>query len=164
MRHTVSALVHNYSGVLMRVASLFSRRGFNIESLAVGITNSEKISRITIVVEGGEETVDQLVKQLSKLEDVIIARALQAGDYVSRQLVFIKVHADNATRGQIVQIVEIFRAKIIDVSATTLTIEITGTDEKVAALETMLSDYGVCEVVRTGAIAIERGELTIDNI
>lgn len=158
MRHTVSALVRNHSGVLMRVASLFSRRGFNIESLAVGVANSPEISRMTFVVCGDKQTVDQLVKQLSKLEDIIYVRLLVPGEYLSRQLTFIKVKADGETRGQIVQIAEIFRARMVDVSTNYLTLEITGTDDKIEALEGMLTDFGVCEVVRTGAIAIERGE------
>jgi acetolactate synthase-1/3 small subunit len=156
-KHTLSVLVENRSGVLSRVAGLFSRRGFNIDSLAVGVTENPEVSRMTIVVDGDEYIVEQVNKQLNKLIDVIKIRTLDAAESVSRELALIKVNATAATRSEIVQIVEIFRAKIVDVSKNTLTVEISGGSEKVAALEDMLRQFGVKEIVRTGTIAIERG-------
>ena len=156
-KHTLSVLVENRSGVLSRVAGLFSRRGFNIDSLAVGVTENPEVSRMTIVVDGDEYTVEQVNKQLNKLIDVIKIRALENSDSVSRELALIKVNATTATRSEIIQIVEIFRAKIVDVSKNTLTVEISGGTEKVAALEDMLKQFGIKEIDRTGTIAIERG-------
>lgn len=156
-KHTLSVLVENHAGVLSRVAGLFSRRGFNIDSLAVGVTENPEISRITIVVDGDEYTVEQVSKQLNKLIDVIKIKQLEKSDSVSRELAMIKVAATAATRSEIIQLVEIFRANIVDVSKSTLTIEITGSTEKVAALEDLLKQFGIKEIVRTGTIAIERG-------
>ncbi len=156
-KHTLSVLVENRSGVLSRVAGLFSRRGFNIDSLAVGVTENPEVSRMTIVVDGDEYTVEQVSKQLNKLIDVIKIRALENTDSVSRELALIKVNATSSTRSEIVQIVEIFRAKIVDVSKNTLTVEISGSGDKVRALEDMLRQFGIKEIVRTGTIAIERG-------
>ncbi|EMS69979.1 acetolactate synthase small subunit [Ruminiclostridium cellobioparum] len=156
-KHTLSVLVENRSGVLSRVAGLFSRRGFNIDSLAVGVTENPEVSRMTIVVNGDEYTVEQVSKQLNKLIDVIKIRELENSDSVSRELALIKVNATAATRSEIIQIVEIFRAKIVDVSKNTLTVEISGSTDKVEALEDMLKQFGVKEIVRTGTIAIERG-------
>ncbi len=162
-KHTLSVLVENHPGVLSRVAGLFSRRGFNIDSLAVGITENPEVSRITIVVDGDEYTVEQVSKQLNKLIDVIKIKQLEKADSVSRELALIKVAANATTRSEIVQIVEIFRAKIVDVSKSTLTIEISGGTDKVAALEDMLKQFGIKEIVRTGTIAIERGNKVISN-
>lgn len=156
-KYTLSVLVENRSGVLSRVAGLFSRRGFNIDSLAVGVTENPEVSRMTIVVNGDEYTVEQVSKQLNKLIDVIKIRALDHSDSVSRELALIKVNATASTRSEIIQIVEIFRAKIIDVSKNTLTVEISGATDKVEALEDMLKQFGIKEIVRTGTIAIERG-------
>ncbi len=156
-KHTLSVLVENRSGVLSRVAGLFSRRGFNIDSLAVGVTENPEVSRMTIVVNGDEYTVEQVSKQLNKLIDVIKIRELENSDSVSRELALIKVNATAATRSEIIQIVEIFRAKIVDVSKNTLTVEISGATDKVEALEDMLKQFGIKEIVRTGTIAIERG-------
>ncbi len=156
-KHTLSVLVENHAGVLSRVAGLFSRRGFNIDSLAVGVTENPDVSRITIVVDGDEYVVEQVSKQLNKLIDVIKIKQLEKNDSVSRELALIKVTATASTRAEIIQIVEIFRAKIVDVSKNTLTIEISGATEKVAALEDMLKQFGIKEIVRTGTIAIERG-------
>jgi acetolactate synthase-1/3 small subunit len=160
-KHTLSVLVENHAGVLSRVSGLFSRRGFNIESLAVGVTENPDISRITIVVDGDNYTVEQVSKQLNKLIDVIKIKKLDKHNSVSRELALIKVSADAATRSEIVQLVEIFRAKIIDVSQTTVTIEISGGTDKVAAMEEMLKQFGIKEIVRTGLIAIERGNKVI---
>ncbi|AEY68151.1 MULTISPECIES: acetolactate synthase small subunit [Eubacteriales] len=156
-KHTLSVLVENRSGVLSRVAGLFSRRGFNIDSLAVGVTENPEVSRMTIVVDGDEYTVEQVSKQLNKLIDIIKIRALENSESVSRELALIKVNATSSTRSEIVQIVEIFRAKIVDVSKNTLTVEISGSGDKVRALEDMLRQFGIKEIVRTGTIAIERG-------
>ena len=156
-KHTLSVLVENHAGVLSRVAGLFSRRGFNIDSLAVGITENPDVSRITIVVDGDDYIVEQVSKQLNKLIDVIKIRQLEKGESVSRELALIKVSATATTRPEIIQIVEIFRAKIVDVSKSTLTIEVSGATEKVAALEDMVRPFGIKEIVRTGTIAIERG-------
>ncbi len=156
-KHILSVLVENRSGVLSRVAGLFSRRGFNIDSLAVGVTENPEVSRMTIVVDGDEYTVEQVSKQLNKLIDIIKIRALENSESVSRELALIKVNATSSTRSEIVQIVEIFRAKIVDVSKNTLTVEISGSSDKVRALEDMLRQFGIKEIVRTGTIAIERG-------
>lgn len=160
-KHTLSVLVENHAGVLSRVAGLFSRRGFNIDSLAVGVTENPDVSRMTIVVDGDEYIVEQVSKQLNKLIDVIKIKRLEKHDSVSRELVLIKVAANADTRSEIMQLVEIFRAKIIDVSKNTLTIEISGATDKVAALEGMLKQFGIKEIVRTGTIAIERGNKII---
>lgn len=156
-KHILSVLVENHAGVLSRVAGLFSRRGFNIDSLAVGVTEDPDVSRITIVVDGDDYTVEQVSKQLNKLIDVIKIKQLGKNESVIRELALIKVSATASTRAEIIQIVEIFRAKIVDVSKNTLTIEISGSTDKVAALENMLSQFGIKEIVRTGTIAIERG-------
>lgn len=162
--HTLSVLVENHAGVLSRVSGLFSRRGFNIESLAVGITENPEISRMTIVVGGDEYTVEQVCKQLNKLINVIKIKELSPTESVSRELALIKVSASASTRSEIVQIVEIFRAKIVDVSKNTLTIEASGSNEKVTALEEMLRQFGIKEIVRTGTIAIDRGNKHIKAI
>ncbi|HOV25244.1 MAG TPA: acetolactate synthase small subunit [Pseudobacteroides sp.] len=156
-KHLLSVLVQNHAGVLSRVSGLFSRRGFNIDSLAVGVTEDPEVSRITIVVDGDEYIVDQVTKQLNKLVDVLIVKRLEKSDSVSRELALIKVIATTQTRAEIIQIVEIFRAKIVDVSKSTLTIEASGSSDKVSALEDMLKQYGIVEIVRTGTIGIERG-------
>jgi acetolactate synthase-1/3 small subunit len=161
-KHTLSVLVENHAGVLSRVAGLFSRRGFNIESLAVGVTENPEISRMTIVVDGDDYTVEQVSKQLNKLIDVIKLKKLDEKDSVSRELALIKVAATASTRAEIVQLVEIFRAKIVDVSKNTLTIEISGDTKKVSALEELLRQFGIKEIVRTGTIAIERGNRFIE--
>ncbi|HOM01589.1 MAG TPA: acetolactate synthase small subunit [Acetivibrio sp.] len=162
-KHTLSVLVENHAGVLSRIAGLFSRRGFNIDSLAVGVTENPEISRMTIVVDGDDYIVEQVTKQLNKLVDVIKIKELEESDSVSRELALIKVGANASTRSEIVQIAEIFRAKIVDVSKSTLTIEISGSVDKVAALEDMLKQFGIKEIVRTGTIAIERGNKIIKN-
>lgn len=161
-KHILSALVRNNPGVLSRVAGLFSRRGFNIDSLAVGVTENPDVSRMTIVVDGDDYTVDQVCKQMNKLIDVIMIKQLSPLDSISRELVLMKVRTTAATRIEILQIVEIFRAKVIDISKDTLTIEITGSEQKVDALEEMMKPFGIKELVKTGAIAIERGSKIID--
>ncbi len=160
-KHTLSVLVENHAGVLSRVAGLFSRRGFNIDSLAVGVTENPEVSRITIVVDGDEYTVEQVSKQLNKLIDVIKIKKLEMSESIKRELVLIKVAANANTRTEIIQIVGIFRANIIDVSKSTMTIEISGDSDKVSALEDLLKQFGIKEIVRTGSIAIERGNRVI---
>jgi acetolactate synthase-1/3 small subunit len=161
--HLLSVLVENHPGVLFRVAGLFSRRGFNIESLAVGTTQVPTISRMTIIVLGDDHMIDQIVKQLSKLMQVLTIKIMPAASAVSRELILVKVAAKPENRHQIVQIADIFRAKIIDVSRESLTIEMTGESDKTAALQEMLSEYGIIEIARTGVIALERGPSSISS-
>ncbi len=158
MKHTLSVLVENKPGVLARVAGLFARRGFNINSLAVGITEDPDISRMTITVDAEEHPIEQVTKQLHKLINVIKITDLDPDRTVARELALVKVKSDAKTRAEVMQLAEIFRASILDVSKKTLTIEITGTYEKIDALEQLLQPHGVVEIVRTGRIAIERGE------
>jgi len=163
VKYTLSVLVENHPGVLSRVAGLFSRRGFNIDSLAVGVTEDPTISRMTIVVNGDDYIVEQVTKQLNKLIDVIKVKKLNPKEAVERELALIKVNANSQTRSDIIQITEIFRANIVDVSKETLTIEISGDEDKIEALIELLKQYGIREVVRTGLIAIERGNKVISK-
>lgn len=157
MKHTLSVLVENKPGVLTRIAALFARRGFNIESLAVGETENPNISRMTISVDGQDQPLEQVTKQLHKLINVIKITDLDPATSLDRELVMVKVKADADTRSEIMQIVEIFRAKIVDVSKGALIIEVTGTREKLAAIMSLLRPFGIQELVRTGRIAIDRG-------
>jgi len=150
-------LVENRPGVLTRIAGLFSRRGFNIDSLAVGRTENPAISRMTIVVEGDDRVIEQVGKQLYKLIDVIKLTDITAEEYVDRELILIKVNADPASRGEIMQIVDIFRARIVDIGKNSLVIEATGDEGKINAIESALRPFGIREVVRTGKIAMVRG-------
>ena len=156
MKYVLGVLVDNHPGVLSRVSGLFSRRGFNIESLAVGVTENPAVSRTTIVVDGDEYIVGQVTKQLNKLINVIKVSII-GEDSISRELALIKVRATPATRNQIVDIVNIFRAKVVDVNRNSVIVEITGDSKKIAALEEMLDDFGILEMVRTGNISIDRG-------
>ncbi len=158
-KHTLSVLVENHAGVLSRVAGLFSRRGFNIDSLAVGETQNPGISRITIVVNGDDYTVDQVSKQLNKLVDIIKIKVFNPTEFVGRELVLIKINANAKTRAEVMQLANIFRANIVDVSTETLTVEISADQEKIKALTALLDQFGILEVVRTGMIAIERGSV-----
>lgn len=160
MQHTITVLVENRPGVLARVSNLFARRGFNIESLAVSITDDPTVSRMTIVVTGDDSTLDQINKQTWKLIDVIKVVDYSQIPIVERELALIKVSADVDQRAPIMQIVDIFRAKIIDISDKSFTIEVTGGIDKVDAIENLLRPYGILEVVRTGKIAVSRGERT----
>jgi acetolactate synthase-1/3 small subunit len=157
VQHTLTALVENRPGVLTRVSGLFSRRGFNIESLAVSITEDPTVSRMTIVVGGDERALEQISKQLNKLIDVIKVYDYTETPSVERELALIKVTADPARRAEIMQMCDIFRAKIIDVSERTLTIEVTGPVAKVDAIKNLLDPYGIKELVRTGKIVVARG-------
>ena len=157
VNHIISVLVENKAGVLAKISGLFSRRGFNIESLSVGTTEDEKISRITIVVNAEIHSIEQVVKQLHKLINVIKIQELDPLNIVERELVLIKVNADNSTRAEILEIVDIFRANIVDVAKKSLSIEITGNSRKIQGIEELLQPYGILELVRTGKIAISRG-------
>ena len=157
MKHTLAVLVENKYGVLARVAGLFSRRGFNIDSLAVGITEDPTISRMTIVVRGDDLVLEQVTKQLNKLIDVIRVTDLGAEESVERELALIKVNADPSNRAEIIQIVDIFRARIIDVASKTVTIEVTGDSDKIKAIQTLLRPFGIKEMARTGKVALTRG-------
>lgn len=163
MKHILSVLVENHAGVLLRIVGLFSRRGFNIHSLAVGVTDDPGVSRVTIVVTGDEATIEQVVKQLNKLVDVIKVKELKKNTCVRRELMLLKIRCNSKNRGEIVQIVNIFRANIIDVSPETLTIEVTGTEDKIDAFLGMLESFGIVEVVRGGMLSLERGNLGIKN-
>ncbi|HAH87969.1 MAG: acetolactate synthase small subunit [Armatimonadota bacterium] len=160
MQHTMTVLVENRPGVLARVSGLFARRGFNIESLAVSSTDDPSISRMTIVVAGEDNVLEQITKQLRKLVDVAKVLDYQDIPIVQRELAMIKVNAEATKRAEIMQIADIFRAKIIDISEKTFTVEVTGSNEKVNAITNMLSPYGIIELVRTGRIAMMRGEKT----
>jgi acetolactate synthase-1/3 small subunit len=157
MKYVVSVLVHNQPGVLARIAGLFSRRGFNIESLAVGMTDKSEVSRMTIVVDGDEYIIEQVTKQLNKLVDVIKVNVITANDSVQRELILFKVHVTASTRSEVMQMVDIFRAKIVDASRNSLVVELTGDSNKIKAMEDLLRQFGLKEMVRTGLIAIERG-------
>jgi len=163
MKHTLAVLVENKPGVLARVSGLFSRRGFNIESLAVGTTEDPDTSRMTIVVRGDDRVLAQVTSQLGKLIDVISVSDLPASESVDRGLALIKVAADSGTRSEIMQIADIFRAKIIDVGSETLIIEVTGDKSKIEAITNMLDGFGIRELVRTGRIAMSRGEKTVNG-
>jgi len=156
MKHTISVLVENHFGVLAHVAGLFSSRGFNIDSLAVGETEDSSISRITIVVQGDETVLEQIMKQLNKLVDVIKVVDFANKENIERELILIKVSVTADTRMEIMQVIQTFRAKIVDVNPHSLTVEVTGTESKVDAMLELLRPYGIKEVARTGIIALAR--------
>lgn len=162
-KHVLSALVKNSSGVLSRVSGLFSRRGYNIDSLTVGRTEDPSISRMTITLMGDDNVLEQVKKQLNKLEDVVRVVDFNANESVYRELVLIKVKANAENRAAINETVKIFRSKIIDLSTDTLTIELTGDEDKISALINLMEEYGIQELVRTGVTALQRGEKTIKN-
>lgn len=157
MRHTISVLVENKFGVLARIATLFAARGFNIDSLAVGVTENPDVSSMTIIVKGNDKILEQVEKQLNKLIDVIKVIDFKETKHVERDLALAKVKADKTNRDEILQIVKTFRAKVIDISAASVIIEITGKEEKVDALINMLKPFGIKEMSRTGIIAMGRG-------
>jgi len=165
VRHTISVLVENEFGVLARVAGLFSGRGFNIESLSVAETMDSTISRITLVTRGDDQVLEQIEKQLNKLINVIKVVDFTATEHVERELVLVKVQADERTRAEVMNIVDIFRGKIIDVSAQSFIVELTGAEEKIDALVKLLRPIGIQEIVRTGKVAMFRGTqlLTVDD-
>ena len=157
-KHVLSILVENRPGVLARVAGLFSRRGFNIDTLAVGPTDDPEVSRITLTLDGAVHPIDQVTKQLHKLINVLKIRDMEPELTVARELALFKVSAAVESRAEIVQFAEIFRAKIVDVSRRALIIEITGSHDKIEAFEQMLRPHGLLEMVRTGEVALSRGE------
>ena len=165
MRHTISVLVENEFGVLARVAGLFSGRGFNIESLSVAETLDPTVSRITLVTRGDDQVLEQIEKQLNKLINVIRVTDFAETEHVERELVLVKVAVGEKTRGELMSIVEIFRAKIIDVASESCIVEITGTEDKVSKLVELLKPLGVLEIVRTGKVAMFRGArlFTVDG-
>jgi len=163
MKHTLAVLVENRPGVLTRVAGLFSRRGFNIESLAVGVTENPDTSRMTIVVNGDDRVLEQVMKQLNKLIDVIRVSDLPSEEAVNRELALIKVGVDSTTRAEVMQIVDVFRAKIVDVGIKSLVIEVTGDESKINAMEALLRQFGIREMVRTGKIAMNRGAKVVQT-
>ena len=156
MRHTISVLVENKFGVLTRVAGMFSGRGYNIDTLNVGPTNDPKTSRMTIVTHGDDATVEQICKQLKKLVDVIAVQDFRGGEYVDRELVLAKIKVDSKTRAEVMQITDIFRAKIIDVQPKSLTIEITGAESKVQKFLELMNTFGIVDLTRTGQVALPR--------
>jgi acetolactate synthase-1/3 small subunit len=156
MKHTLSVLVEDESGVLTRIAGLFARRGFNIESLAVGPAEEEGISRITMVLPGDDITVEQLIKQLYKLINVLKVQDITNTPCVERELMLLKISASNDTRAQILDIANVFRAKVVDMAEQSLTLEITGDPGKIVAIEQLLHKFGILEVARTGKISLTR--------
>lgn len=156
-KHTISVLVANKSGVLMRVSGLFSRRGFNIDSLAVGTTEDPEVSRMTIVVSGDDNVLEQVEKQLYKLIDVIRVFDIPAEKQIDRELVLVKVSSTRETRPEIMQIVDVFRGRIVDVSESALTVELTGDGGKIDGFQKLVQKFGIQEMVRTGKVALERG-------
>jgi len=155
-KHTIAVEVENRFGVLARIASLFSARGFNIDSLAVGETEDPTISRMTLVVPGDDQVIEQVIKQLRKLIDVIRVVDLTKEDRVERELVLVKVKARGADRAEIMRIVDIFRAKVVDIHPETFTIEVTGAEEKIEGILALLRPFGIKKLVRTGKIALPR--------
>lgn len=162
-KHVLSVLVENHSGVLSRVSGLFSRRGYNIDSLSVGETEDPKISRMTIVADADEYTLEQIKKQLNKLVDVIKIIELKENHAIYRELALIKIAATKENRAEIIEIANIFRAHIVDVANESVVIEATGDQGKISALSNMLEPYGIKEVIRTGLTALERGEKELKN-
>ena len=161
MKHTLSVVVEDRPGALTRITTMFARRGFNIESLAVGPTEHPDVSRMTIVVAVDELPLEQVTKQLNKLVNVIKIVELEPGAAVQRELLLVKVRADATVRSQVLETVQLFRAKVVDVSPEALTIEATGTADKIEALRRMLEPYGVREMVQSGMVAIGRGPRSI---
>ncbi|HYV16633.1 MAG TPA: acetolactate synthase small subunit [Conexibacter sp.] len=156
-KHILSILVENKPGVLTRVAGLFARRAFNIDTLAVGPTDDESISRITLTLDGAVHPIDQVTKQLHKLVNVLKIRDLEPQDTLARELALFKLAVDGSARNEVMQLCEIFRAKVVDVSKRSIVVEITGTDDKIEAFEALVRPFGLVEMARTGEIAIARG-------
>ena len=156
MRHTISVLVQNKFGVLTRVAGLFSGRGFNIDSLNVAPTHDPSMSRMTIITRGDDATLDQIVKQLNKLVDSLEVQDFRDGEYIERELVLVRVGVDSQSRAEVMQITDIFRAKIVDVQPSSVTIEITGSESKVSKFLGLMENFGVQELTRTGKVALPR--------
>ena len=164
MKHTISVLVENEFGVLARVAGLFSGRGFNIESLSVAPTLDPTISRMTIVTSGDDQILEQITKQLNKLIDTIKVIDFTGGDYVEREMALVKVTAEENTRAEVLRIVDIFRAKVVDVTAKSFTVEVTGAPSKINAFIELLRPLGIKEIVRSGPVVIGRGPKGWKNV
>ena len=156
MRHTISVLVENKSGVLTRIAGLFSGRGYNIDTLNVAPTHEANTSRMTIVTRGDDATVDQIVKQLQKLVDVLEVQDFKDDGFIDRELVLVKVGVNSDTRAEVMQITDIFRAKIVDVQPASLTVEITGNESKVEKFLGLMKSFGILDITRTGRVALAR--------
>jgi len=156
MRHTISVLVENKFGVLTRVAGLFSGRGYNIDTLNVGPTQDPTVSRMTIVTRGDDATLDQIVKQLNKLVDVLKVQDFRDGEYIDREIILVKVGVDSQTRAEVMQITDIFRAKIVDVQPESLTVEITGNESKVEKFLELMKTFGILDLTRSGKVALPR--------
>jgi acetolactate synthase-1/3 small subunit len=156
-KHILSILVENKPGVLTRITGLFARRGFNIDTLAVGPTDDDAVSRITLTLDGAVHPIDQVTKQLHKLVNVLKIRDLQPKQTLARELALFKISADGSARAEVMQICEIFRAKVVDVSKRSVVVEVTGTNDKVNAFEGLVRPFGLVEMARTGEIAISRG-------
>ena len=156
MIHTISVLVENHFGVLARISGLFSARGYNIDSLCVGITQDPTISRMTVVVQGDDRVLDQIINQLNKLVEVIEVIDLTKERYVERELILIKAAASRDKRTELLEIVGVFRAKVVDISPDATTVEVTGSDEKIRAFIDMIRPFGITEMARTGKIALGR--------
>lgn len=157
MKQTISVLVENQAGVLNRITSLFSRRAFNIDSLAVGVTDDPAISRITIIVDSGNSVVEQVEKQLNKLVEVIKVRTLDEANMIGRELMILKVSANSRTRGDIMTICNICGAKVADLSPTSISIELSDTPDRINTFEELMRPFNILEVVRTGMIALQKG-------
>ncbi|MCI6007313.1 acetolactate synthase small subunit [Oscillospiraceae bacterium LCP25S3_E10] len=157
MKHTIYILVENHAGVLSKITGLFSRRAFNIESLAVGVTTDVNVSRITVVADGDEYVAEQIKKQLNKLIPVLEVKILKENSYISRELALIKVKSNTGNRIEIMKIAELMDAKVIDVSVNTITLQIADTVDNLETLTNLLKPYGIKEMVRTGTVAIEKG-------
>lgn len=162
MKHTISILVENQAGVLARIAGLFARRAYNIDSLAVGVTEDEAVSRVTIVADGDQHTLEQILKQLNKLIDVIKVRSFTEKELLSRELVMVKVNCTPAQRAELISVAEITEAKISDISVNTVTLELSDYNAKIKNFEELLRPYGIKEIVRTGTIAIQRGSASLN--
>jgi len=156
MKHTISILVENKFGVLTRIAGLFSAKGYNIESISVGPTEDPSVSRMTIVTNGDDDQIEQIIKQLNKLIDILKVVDLTNEPFVERELALIKVKVNPYTRSDVIEISDIFRAKVVDIGPTTLTVEVTGKSDKITAMINMLAPYGIVELARTGVVALKR--------
>src|SRR3954470_14484578 len=156
-KHTLSILVENKPGVLTRIAGLFARRGFNIDTLTVGPTDDDDVSRVTLTVDGAVHPIDQVTKQLHKLINVLKIRDLEPADTVARELALFKVAADGVQRAEVLQLTEIFRGSVVDVTRRSIILEITGTTDKIESFEGLMRPFGLVEMMRTGEIAISRG-------
>ncbi|MFO7779351.1 MAG: acetolactate synthase small subunit [Nitriliruptoraceae bacterium] len=162
-RHTLSVLVENKPGVLTRIAGMFARRGYNIHSLAVGPTEDERVSRLTLVVGTEAVQLEQIIKQLNKLVNVLKIVELEEDQAIEREMQLVKVGADPVTRSQIIEIAEVFRAKIVDVDHDSITVEVAGNPSKLEAMQQLLAPYGIRELVRSGTIALSRGTRSISD-